>query len=332
MINNESFMLVWWVFTGALKGAGVLACVLSISSVFLSKLKSKYCISPTPIALKVLYIFSSRSVVCILLISFAFLIASLFVEIFEGDTNGFYIFLFSIISGVCLHLSIGQKGLGLPLGYGLTMTLEKTPNLGIRLSKYALCFHVDKSIIKKRRKVTELIISTVNDSKASGNDLDFILKSWLFVEHSGPTTKKIKQVRACMNGIRLTLVFYAVFAVASIIHHNCNNTGRALLNYSQLMLGSAMAVIIVGCLLFRASALAKAICNDPSRNKISETMLMLANEIGSKAVGYRVEHIGVRPISKAHIFGLSNIRKVTEVCIGAEAGFALVHLKVAPEF
>lgn len=329
MVDNEILMFVWNMISYVLKGVGGLAWSLGVFSVLLPKLNSSFGILPSPISLRVLWLLAHRGVACSLLIGAWYLPLSFLLILGPFYFSQLEIMLIAIACGAGLYLLQGQKGLGMPLGSGLTMTIEKAPNLGFLLSKYVMSFHVDKKFIKKRRQITDLIVDTINAVKVTGDEYDFVLKSWIFANRDDADEKQVMRVRTCMRRAQRICIAFGttclIVALLWIYDFIWNNIQFLNLGYRLFIGGLALAIFMLTLMLYCAKKPIRVICSSSKRSLPTDTTRRLAEELERKTCHYRHEFIAHRPIPMLHLASLSVMTQdVIETCVGAEAGFALL--------
>lgn len=244
--------------------------------------------------------------------------------------NELTIFLISTFLGICLKLLIGPKGLGMPLGHGLTMTIDKAPSVGISLSEYVVSFHVDRNFVKKRQQVTDLIAESVNLLKATGNTYDVVLKSWIFGSRGPSTETRVKYFRRSLYIVLPTLLaFLAALLVACALGYCAKQSGDTQLIESCIRLvvvGMVVTPIVITLLLIFAKNMIKVASKNQLGNNPDTAARVLARSLINKTHVHCGQFISPRPIPKFYLLSMSIITpQVIKACGGDEAGFVLVH-------
>lgn len=217
MVSSDVVMSGWYMFSVVLKGVGVLAWLGAVFFVLVPKLDSGFRISPAALSLRLFRLSAHRGVVCLFLGGAAYLPLSVLMEGERDGLSALFIFLTAMFIGTVLHLLLGPKGFGMPLGSGLIMTIDRAPHLGFLLSTPVLSFHVDKQFINARHKVAGLIAQAINSATLAGGEYDVVLKSWIFADRDD-SNERVKQVKACMRSIhRTVMAFFSIVLVALVL-------------------------------------------------------------------------------------------------------------------
>lgn len=327
--DNEVLAQMWHTLPYVLNGFGVLAWLWAAFSVWGPKFTNSFRVTPNAVSLVFLQFFSYRSVICLLLIGAAHLPLSVLRLWNAYEYTPLGILLGAILLGLLILFAIGPKGFELPLGHGLSMTLDRAPRVGVALSKYVLSFHVKKNIVEEHRQIIDLIADAVCRVKTAGGEYDLVLKSWLFAR-SGRRDEQVKQVRRRMRTIsrtvRVYLPIYLIVCVFLGFVASKEGSSQWLEVWVWAFLGGlGLAVLTIGLVLYSARKLMQAICINSNRSSPTLVARELARELSGKTPGYRQHFIAQRPISLVNLFSFSvSHRKVIKKCGGAEAGIVLV--------
>jgi hypothetical protein len=320
---------MWDALSYGLNGFGVLAWLWAALSVLGPKFTSNFRVTPNAMSLGALKLLSHRSVICLLLIGAAHLPLSVLRLLNPYDYTPVGILLAAILLGLMILLAIGPKGFEMPLGHGLSMTLNRAPRMGVALSKYVLSFHVKKNFVEEHRQIIDLIADSVCRVKAAGGEYDLVLKSWVFAR-SGRGTEGVKQVRRRMRTIRRTVrVYLPILLIVCFFWGFAASKGGSSkwleVGFWVFNGGLGLAVLMIVLVLFSARKLMQAICIEPSRSSPTLLARELAQELDGKTPGYRQLFIAQRPIPMVNLFSFSLLhRKVIKKFGGAEAGIVLV--------
>lgn len=261
---------------------------------------------------------------CLLLISAAYLPFSLLL------LNPLAIVLNSILLGMGLHLLIGPKGWGIPMGSGLTMTINKAPHLNFPLSKYVMSFHVDKKFIKKRHEIIDRIAEAMNSTKAEGNEYDIVLKSWIFANRNETCNGQIKQIRKCMRSIHrafIGIVSIALLLTALQIAQYFWGSTPLFIDGLRLIIGGlGLVIFFLVFKLCNAKKIMQGSYTDPSKNSHTDSTNSVAEKLVRKTSGYHPKFIDHRPISILQLLSLCVFTPTAvKTFAGAEAGIVLLH-------
>ena len=328
-VENEFLVQMLPTFSYVLIGFGGLAWLWAAFSVLGPVFTNSFRVTPNAVSLWILQRLSYRSVVCLLLIGAAYLPLSVIQHWNPNEYTPADTLLAAILMALMFLLAIGPKGFEMPLGHGLSVTIDRAPRVGVELSKYVLSFHVKKNILKEHQQIIDLIEDTVCRVKAAGGKYDLVLKSWLFAR-SGRRNERVKQVRRRMRTIYRTVrVYFPIFLTICVLwcFGALRGESKQWLDVGRWVLigGIGLAVSTIILVLYSARKLMQAICI--AQTRISPTLVtrVLARELSAKTPAYRQQFIAQTPISMMGLFSFSVLhRKVIKKCGGAEAGIVLV--------
>ncbi|MFJ4376486.1 hypothetical protein ACIP1T_28200 [Pseudomonas japonica] len=235
-----------------------------------------------------------------------------------------------LASPVFYYLVLGRKGPGLPLGHGLSITIESAPRIDPVPSSAVLCFHVKGRFDKRRREITKRLVKAVQRVGQTSCDHDFVLKSWIFAEHDVQKSKHVARFRIWMARIRTLWVCTLIqgLLVAALLWSDKGNEWARVSAEQWGRVAVLLAIMLPALVqMIRYTVFAKRtmkhICirSDAAPGEFAEA---LAAEIEGRVANYRVLLIRPRPLSIAHLLFLSlSSPRVVMSCSGAESGLIL---------
>lgn len=306
---------------------GLLALPLIIASAMSMRLSYAVSVSITPKSLAVIKLFSRAWVMYLMstgLVHLSLTLAHAWAGPWFDPTLIEKLGLASATGGV-FFLCLVQQGFSIPLGSGLTLTMDRAPKLGHRLSPFVLSFHVDRYFLEKRWEVTQLIAKTVNDSQAAGNHHDFVLKSWMFARRGVPE-RYVQRARRRMSRIRHVLrAAFLLLAISVVAIFLVTSDIRLIELWLWLCLAAA---VLVACLLIWAvwsiRRVADITCLLPKTPAATSSVNKLSNDLSQLAAGYSNSIIGWRPLPSYHIFAIGALKpEIVKLCAGTEAGVVM---------
>lgn len=228
------------------------------------------------------------------------------------------------ISSIGFRLGVGDKSIGMPLGHGLSMTEDGGSNLRANLSGKVLSFHVDRRIIKQRRAVTDRMISVIQQLEKIRPDAVIVLKSWLFVDGSALTGSAVKSIRKWMVCTRICFIVILLCWILMCMYATSERATVTCKNLIPFAITCAVLFLGMWLMLRHVQALAAALLSSAPQPALRDAVRFISNELAVKARGFSVRSLPLKPLSKAHLFGLSLSRKVTAQCVGLDAGLMLI--------
>ncbi|MBK3506474.1 hypothetical protein [Pseudomonas sp. MF6747] len=331
---ETSEILIWTLsyISIALKCSGIFAWVLLIIFIWLkySKKSQHKLLSSMPI--KILRLLAHRGIIWLMLVSAAYM------PLRYISPHGIYyiselkILLYSILVGTGLRLIIGHKGLGIPLGEGLIMTVDRAPKLPFKLSSYVISFHVDKDFPKKRRTITNQIAKTINTIKALDTRYDFILKSWMFSDRDSVDPTSTYYIRSRMYLLQSTLKTFLLFLLISLAVYAYSAYSDESYDFLKTVLALIIATIGATALstafiIHLTKRRTRAVCSTFNSVLPSNATRILARELARKTANCDYNFITPQPMPAFHIISFSLIETaVIKDCVGTETGFVLIRL------
>lgn len=296
----------------------------AIYVVLTSRVKKFIYLSPRPILIRVLLFLSLKYVLMVILVSAFYSLARLLDE----DDSQVEVLGVSMLAGVFLSFILGPKGLVMPLGHGLSMTIDKAPRLGGSLSKYVINFHADEKLGTARAKITALIVETITSIHGSHGNYDFVLKSWIFASHGKSEDPKVLLLRKCLRWLRPVFASIPVLlVVAAVLVDMKSHAGVRIFGMWLGLLGPIIALMSSITLLLYSERLIVTLIGNRERQHTGAKML--AEKISKKIEGFDVRYIGITPIPKIHLLSMSVTKpKVVNGFFGEEAGIIFVRQKM----
>lgn len=315
----------WNYLFNALNLVGAFAVGWAVFITMISWVWKGFKVLPSPRLLAVCRLLAPRPVVVLLVVGGVHLLLALCALAPDRPFYPWAILLLAIPYGGLFYLGMSGKGVGMPLGHGLKLTIERSPQLNVPLSPLVLCFHVDGDFRKNREAITELIIEAINATRAFSADYDFVLKSWFFANRDEDKEPRILTVRRYMGQVGNValacivghlLVFVGYFACPGLA------VGWVLLGAASVM---SVAVLLIAPRLRSAVKVMRKISPEDGSWPAETSARVLGKAILRDTRGYGVKFIPRRPMSRTHFLGLGLAGlKVRNSCGGAEAGLLLV--------
>ena len=254
--------------------------------------RKNFKVLPNPFLLRLCRFLAPKPVMMLLTIGGFHLVISLLAL---SPNHTFYplaTLLLAIPYGLMIYAVLNGKGMGMPLGYRLKLTVERPPRLDMPLSPLVLCFHVDGDFRKHREDMTDLIIEAVNRTRAFSADYDFVMKSWFFANRKARKERRIPIVRKLMKRIGITAwaciaVHGAVFAAYCLSEDFVGLWALACLISALLLAGALIALWMRG-----AMKVMKRISPDHEKFPVETSAQVLAKDIFAEVRGYCVKFAG----------------------------------------
>lgn len=334
MVYSEVFSVTLRVFITVLNGFGVLACLWFAFFYIMPALNKNLRVSLTPALLYFFRFLENRSVLYMLAAGFVCLVLNVLI-VFKPDLLSLTsVLLIAVFFGFTVVFVIAPKGLLVPLGSGLSVSFDKSPKVGVGMSKYVLSFHVGKFGIKKARNTIELLIRAVNSAKVAGCEYDLVLKSWVFAKRDNKkSNKKLKQVgevkfvmyMSCGVFWTYILCLFLFFVFCSLVSVDESNDELLMIGFWVLCAGAGVVLLTLIFMWYRARGLMQVICADPSRCSRTHSTWKLEQKILANTHGYHGAFIAHQPLSPVHFFAMCLLKPlIIKTFGGAEAGIVLI--------
>ncbi|MBK4991472.1 hypothetical protein [Pseudomonas sp. S36] len=318
VLENDMLVLSLRFFEIVLSLIGLSVWIYAIISMVGPKISKNFGVQVTERSLRVLYGLSNRYSMFILIGSAVFLVCSIVLPIISREPSPLFLATLTFFVTLALRLLVGPKGFEMPLGYGLSMTVDEWQDADDLVSRPVCCFHVKKNFVSDRRQVTNLIVSSVSRVDSTGMKFDMVLKSWVFAERKGSCGHFISSIRSCMQWIRILVCIAFILLMLVILPVGIDVYGKFL--FAGLGLSAAFIVLIM-CL---AKKIMRTSCRPGSRKFPTDSTRLLAEEIVRKNPAYAFHFIAPRPIPMIHLLAFSLMHHAPlKTFSGAEAGIVL---------
>ncbi len=315
-----------------LQSFGIFAWALLIISILFKHSNKNLNKMLSPVLIKALKLLAHRGIICLVFVSAVYLPWRHFLPNELHYINEIKIIFYSILIGTGLRFIMGHQGFGIPLGDGLMMTVDKAPSLAFEISNYVISFHVDKNFTKKRRTVTNQIITTINTITKFNAQYDFILKSWVFSDRDCVDATSIYYIRSHMHRLRRTLkacgLIIVLFAAPAFYTYYIEsfNSAKALIELVIATIG--IAALLTVYILYLTKRRMRAVCSTLNSALPSSATQILARELVKKTIHYNNELITPQPMPAFHILSFSILETaIIKDCVGIETGFGLIRHK-----
>ncbi|SFO07876.1 hypothetical protein SAMN05444065_10711 [Pseudomonas syringae] len=236
---------------------------------------------------------------------------------------------FSLGFGVCVCLILNGPWLPVPLGKGLSFTVDKASGAGRSISKYVINFHVDERLITNRKLISDLLVKAFQTIEASGCAEHIVLKSWIFASRVKESEGAVERLQVHMRlasrvfswGGDAVLKTVSLAVVSYVL-------GLSYLSALIFVLLSGLVIFLVFFVVvtfFRVRFWVGSIIFSFPRDGWSSGMYHLSRYIQKKADGFECEFISPKAISTIQLISMS-LRgpAVFESCAGVEAGIFFV--------
>lgn len=327
MIEPELLKPVLHVLSMGICAIGVVTWGCAIGLALALRFSKDFCIEPTARVLRILQLSAHRGIMALLLVSAAYAPAGLALYFLPAYVTPFGVAVFTAVLGGAGFFLVGPKGWELPLGQGLSLTIDHAPSVGVKLSTYVISFHVKEDFMTHRHEVATRIAEVMLQVQAAGGSYDFVMKSWLFAHFDAHSAQLIKQVRRRMRSLRRTFFVGAIplLAAGEIWLIASLKDSAELLSAGLWVLvgGLGLATLISGLLLHACKKRMQAVCVSLGTATAVASRVM-AKEVCRKAPGFSHHFIAHRPIRLLHLVSLCvTMPKVIRTCRAAEAGVVL---------
>lgn len=310
----------------ALNVVGAFALGWAAFMVVVPALWKRFKVLPNALLLRFCHLLASPLVMFLLYVCGARLFLMLLCWGPHQGFNSWVALLLAIPYGAFLYIAMNGKGLGIPLGCRLKLTIEPSPiHADISPPPLVLCFHVDGDFRSKREAITKRIVEAINATHACGADYDFILKSWFFASRDESKNAGIPTIRRYMRLIGNTAFICIGFHSLAFIGYFLFPSIPALWWLIGIVIVMLPAVLLIALWLRSAVELMRTITPEGTSWPEETSAKQLRKALLRNAPGYDCTFISRRPLSKRHFVGLSMAGlKVRNSCGGAEAGLRLV--------
>lgn len=312
-----------------LKAFGIFSWLLLITSLWFKYSNKNLNNLISPIVIKVLRLLAHRGIMCLILVSAVYLPWRYFSPNELYYINEIKILFYSTLLGIGLRLIMGHQGFGLPLGNGLMMTIDKSPNLPFQVSNYVVSFHVDKEFTKKRRTITNQIATTINTIRKFNTQNDFILKSWIFSDRDCVDPTSVYYIRSHMLGIRRILKIFGLLILSLVTSaayaYYIEHFNLAMTLFDLVIAAMTITLVLTICTLYFTKRRMRVVCSTLNSALPSTATQILARELAKKTFHYHDQIITPQPMPVFHILSFSILEiAVIKNCVGVETGFALI--------
>jgi hypothetical protein len=321
-------------FDSLIKIVGALSFILGLLLVCLSHYRIKPCVPLNRTIYRVFKALGRTEAVLVMVTTALYFIASLAISGNLFYLSGLWLLIICSVIGTLFSLAFGRKGIGIPLGYGVVVTIDKSPKLKFPLSKRVLSFHVNRKFLKYQEEALARIAETILLINDRYDSHDAIFLSWIFANKANIRKnheefyKKVRFYLLAANAF--VLVVPAGYILALLIWASDIYTKKFDGSHSAIL-----AVMGIACVCLIASIY----CVASVRNQAK--ILLCAND--AIAISHRVKNVAEglnlpnvrfgrkdikhRPMPLVHLAFLSITRKVMRSAVGIESGFVLIGKK-----
>jgi hypothetical protein len=331
MFEGAIFYIAGSFFESLIKVAGVLSFILGLLLVYLSNCRIKPCIPLKRITYEIFRVLGRTETVFLMVASAVYLIASWAVSRNLFNLTQVGLSILSLVVGVGFYFAIGRKGIGLPLGYGVVVTIDKAPELGFPLSERVLSFHVNRKFLKYREEALARIAETILLFNENYRSHDAVFISWIFSnkarirEKHADSYKKVRFYLLAANAFALAvavgLILIFVDWVYNLATKNFDGSHAAVLVLMGIIL-VCIAVNIIYVIVARNQA--RIIISADNAIEISDRVGTVADGLKLPEGMFSRVNIDHQPMSLVHLASFSITRKVMKSAIGIESGFVLI--------
>ena len=310
---------------GGLLVCGFIAWVLFSFVVLTHRFGDGFAMNFSRELLIVMKIFSHRLSVIMLFAGALFLPWVLLPEFYAVTT----MVAFSLGFGVFVSLILNGPWLPIPLGNGLSFTVDKASGASRSISKYVIHFHVDERLITNRKLMSDLLVKALQAIEALGCNEYVVLKSWIFASRFKGSECAVERLRFHMR-LSSRVFSWGGDAVLKIILLAIVSYMLELNYISALafgLLGGLLVCLVVFVIVtfFLVRFWVNSIIFSFPRDGWSSGMYHLSRCIQQKVESYECEFISPQAISTIQLISMSlRGSAVFKSCAGVEAGIFLV--------
>ncbi|MFJ5299183.1 hypothetical protein ACIQAL_21960 [Pseudomonas sp. NPDC088368] len=241
------------------------------------------------------------------------------------DIQAYFVaFLFGL--GVAFWLR--SQGLFIPLGYGVKLTIDKAPDLGVETSEYVFSFHVGENMLKHRQEVTQIVARNLLRLSDMDQPYDVVFKSWVLGTHNAKLDVA-KRFRRCLLLVVLCLCIFltGICLAGAMWKYTLYYQHDFYLVEVGAITGLASFVVPASVILWCYSVsfiVSPEIFKKVAPGFHNGLSVALLKKLSKATVLYDVELLPLRPLSTVYLGALSvGSRKAFESCDGNEGGFVL---------
>jgi hypothetical protein len=325
MIGDCEFSVILFPLVDAMRLVGVFTSVLLVI-IFAPRVFNGFCVPLNDSTVRAYKFLSRKKVLFFLCFCFCQLLA----WPLGMPPLDLTVLAVSLGAGLLVALWFGSQGLNIPLGHGLALTIDKAPNVGVKLSEYVVSFHIGADIVKNRRRTVKKILRNLKKIKCLEHKYDVVFKSWIF----GTRGSKNNSAK-CFRFFLLSAWYYIwLFLIgiisasgmwAYVVHTDSN---YQLVDKGLCIAVAATIIALIGLVgsYSISSWLAPGVFGNVApgfRNDIAHRAL---KNIEEGTQGFTTHFISLRPLSLQYLIAMSiTNRRVFKSSDGNEAGFVLVH-------
>lgn len=334
MFESVVYDVVGGFLDGTIKVVGAISLVAGFLLIYFYDYRIRPSIPLNRTTYKILKIIGRYEIVLVMVGAALYLIVS-WADLRAGFSVAWYWRLvFSIAIGVGVVLVIGRKGLGIPLGYGVMVTIDRAHRLKLDLTGQVLSFHVNGRFLKYREEALARIAETILVINGRYGSHDAIFLSWIFANKAAIRLeykdfyKKVRLNLLMANVLFWTVLGGILLAVLDLVYraYTKNFDGLHLLRGLALCASCISFSVAILCLAsVRKRVKALLVTNDAIA--ISERVDGVVDGLKLPEERFSRVNIAHGPMPLVHLVSLSPIRKVMRSALGIESGFVIVGRK-----